>query len=193
MGKAEERARALAARRGLTAEERREKSAAICRALLRLPSLETADVILSYMAAWDEVNLSPLHEALWARGKTIAFPVSGRSGRMEAWVPAGPGAMVEGRFGIREPDTAQAKPVMPEEIGLALIPCLAFDGALTRLGHGAGYYDRYLARCSQAVRAAAAFEAQHLDRVTAEAHDRAMDLVVTESGIYRREEPVFTA
>ena len=191
MGKAEERALALAARRALTAVERREKSETICRTLLRLPVLETADVILSYMAAWDEVDLSSLHEVLWARGKTLAFPVSGRSGHMAAWAPSEPGAVTEGRFGIREPDTARAKPVAPEEIGLALIPCLAFDGALTRLGHGAGYYDRYLPRCTGAVLVAAAFEAQRLTHVTAEAHDRAMDIAVTESGIYRREEAGF--
>ena len=193
MGKAEERAQALAARRAMTADERREKSEAICRRLLQLPALETADVILSYMAAWDEADLSPLHEALRARGKTLAFPVSGPDGHMEAWTPAGPRAMVEGRFGIREPDTAQAKPVAAGEIDLALIPCLAFDRALTRLGHGAGYYDRYLERCNGAVLVAIAFEEQRLDRVTTEAHDRAMDLAVTESGVYRREEPAFTA
>ena len=193
MGKAEERAQALAARRALTADERREKSQAICRRLLQLPALETADVILSYMADRDEVDLSPLHEALWTQGKTLAFPVSGPAGHMEAWTPAGSGAMSKGRFGIWEPDTAQAKPVTPGEIGLALIPCVAFDRALTRLGHGAGYYDRYLERCDGAVLVAVAFEAQRLDRVTAEAHDRVMDIAVTENGVYRREEPAFTA
>ena len=185
MGKAEERAAALAARRSLTAEQRREKSTAICRALLNLPELQAARVVLSYMAVPDEADLSLLHEALYSQDMILAFPVTGPAGRMEAWAPEEPGAMKKGRYGIPEPDTASARPISPGEIQVALIPCVAFDRALMRLGHGTGYYDRYLPRCSKALLIAAAFEEQRLPCVTAQAHDRAMDLIVTDRELYR--------
>ena len=185
MGKAEERAAALAARRGLTAEERQRKSAAICRALLALPELGPARIILSYMAAPDEADLSGAHEAMLAAGKTLAFPVAGPEGHMEAWVPAGPGEMIKGRFGLLEPDRTSARQILPGRVEIVLVPCVAFDGALRRLGHGAGYYDRYLPGCSGALLVGLAFEEQRLPRVTAQAHDRAMDLIVTDGGIYR--------
>ena len=66
-----------------------------------------------------------------------------------------------------------------------LAPCVAFDGDCRRLGHGAGYYDRYLPRVSAPV-IAAAFECQRLARVETDARDRSMDAVVTEKTVYRR-------
>ena len=185
MGKTEERAAALAARRVLTAKERQIKSAAICRRLRALPELGRAQVLLSYMAAWDEADLSLLHEALLAEGKTLAFPVTGPEGRMEAWTPSGPGAMKKGRFGLLEPDRTRARQILPGQMDIVLVPCVAFDSACMRLGHGAGYYDRYLPGCSGALLIGLAFEEQRLPRVTAMAHDRAMDLIVTDGGIYR--------
>ncbi len=186
MGKAEERALALAARRGLSPAARQAASEAICRRLLTMPELGEAGLILSYLAAWDEADLAPLHRALRAQGKLLAFPVSGPAGRMEAWIPTGPEQLRRGAFGLREPDPALARPARPEELDLVLVPCVAFDAGLRRLGHGAGYYDRYLPRCREIPLLVPAFEVQRLPRVTAEAHDRTVDAVITERGIYRK-------
>ena len=45
---------------------------------------------------------------------------------------------------------------------------------------GAGYYDRFLPQCRNAVRILIAFEAQCLDRVCTEAFDLPVDAVITE-------------
>ena len=62
---------------------------------------------------------------------------------------------------------------------------MAFDSEGRRLGHGAGYYDRYLPRCEKALCLGVAFEAQRLERVATEAHDRTMDRIVTEKEIIK--------
>jgi 5-formyltetrahydrofolate cyclo-ligase len=80
--------------------------------------------------------------------------------------------------------SAASELVAPEEIDLVLVPCVAFDKNRNRLGHGAGYYDRYLPLCTRAKCIAVAFEAQRLPRVVTDAHDRRMDAVVTEKKIY---------
>ncbi len=93
-----------------------------------------------------------------------------------AWSPNSP--MMRGRFNIPVP--AEGKTVMPE---LLLIPCLACDSHLYRLGYGGGWYDRYLAsRKSRVLKAGICFADCLADSINPEPHDIPLDLVITEKG-----------
>ena len=183
MNKQSQRKLAAEARRSLTPQQRMAFSEAICRRLLQLPELREAGTVLSYMALPDEADLSAVHEELRRRGVRLLFPISRAGGVLEAWEPR---SWRSGPYGIREPDERDSRPASPEEIELVLAPCVAFDESCGRLGHGAGYYDRYLPRTSCPV-IAAAFEAQRLDAVICDGYDRRMDAVVTEQRVYRHE------
>ena len=78
------------------------------------------------------------------------------------------------------------------EIDLVIVPGVAFARqTLLRLGRGGGYYDRYLSSCP-ALRIALALESQLLDDILpAEAHDLAMDMLVSEKRIYLPPSPNF--
>ena len=179
MSKQEQRALALAQRRRLSSAERREKSAAICQALREL---ELESPVLSYMAMPEEPDLGALHESLAGRGIAVALPRCVGKGVMEARLPRGP--LRPGLYGIREPDPAASELLRPEEIRTVLVPCVAFDGRGNRLGHGAGYYDRFLPLCPQARLICVAFEAQRLALVETDAHDLQMHAAVTEAGFF---------
>ncbi len=176
--KTKQRRAALAARRAMTAAARASASAKICFRLLALPQLREAKTILSYRALDDEVDLGAVEGKLKAR---IAYPRCLGQGVMEARIPTGP--MKPGPYGIWEPDPAASLLLSPEEIDLILLPCVAFDRCGHRLGHGAGYYDRYLPRCDRAKTVLVAFAAQELERVATEEHDRNADILVTEREI----------
>lgn len=111
----------------------------------RLPEFRGARTILAYMDIPGEV---PTREFIdkWRGGKRIAIPlVAGDSLELYEYDPA---RLKEGYRGILEP-SADAVPVDPSEIDLALVPGEAFcrkDGRLWRLGRGKGFYDRLLAR-----------------------------------------------
>ena len=177
--KTKQRRAALAARRAMTAAARASASAKICFRLLALPQLHAAKTILSYRALDDEVDLGAVEGKLKAR---IAYPLCLGQGVMEARIPLGP--MKPGPYGIWEPDPEASLLLSPEEIDLVLLPCVAFDRCGHRLGHGAGYYDRFLRRhgCTTLC---LCHEALLTDEIPMDEHDVWMDCIVTEKGMYR--------
>ena len=70
-----------------------------------------------------------------------------------------------------------------------LVPLAAFDARGHRIGYGAGYYDRAIARLQAARRAprliGIAFDCQQVTRVPNEPHDVILPEILTESGLRR--------
>lgn len=182
MDKLSQRKRALSARSTLSEEKREKFSREICRKILELEELQKAEIIFSYVAMSQEADLEYAHGEMLKAGKKLAFPVSEKGGIMNAYIPE---KWRRGLYGIWEPDAESSRLCPPEEISLVFAPCVAFDSEGGRLGHGGGYYDRYLPQCKNARVAAIAFETQHLEKVVTDSRDRKMDIVITESRIYR--------
>lgn len=74
--------------------------------------------------------------------------------------------------------------------GLIIVPLVGFDGGLHRLGRGAGWYDRFLARQPDARKVGLGFESCKVDGLPVETHDVPLDMVVTEQAVYRGENRV---
>lgn len=168
----------LLARRGQGEEARREKSRRICAHMAAHPLFARAGTVLLYRAVRGEVDLA----ALAAAGKRLAYPRCLEGGAMEALVPWDSSAWRRGAYGIPEPDPERSDRLEPHELDLIVCPCVAFDDHFHRLGMGAGYYDRYLARCPETAAVAAAFAFQRAQRIPAAPWDRPMAAVFTEEG-----------
>lgn len=183
--KQEQRHQVLTRRRRMTAEQRRQADIAICQKMQTLPELQQVQIIMSYAAMSEEADLTSLHEWLWQKGKTVVFPVTDGDGVMHAVAATPESCWQTGAYGIREPIGEE---IAPSAIDLVIAPCVAFDDGCHRLGHGGGYYDRFLRRCPQAGCIVAAFESQHLDEVCTDSYDYTPQKVVTECRIYERGE-----
>lgn len=186
LNKAEQRKFVLDRRRSMTGAELSGKSSAICERLLALPQLQNAGLILSYMPTYDEADVGELNRRLAEAGKHVCYPVTAGGGLMSAYEPESPDAFAEKRYGILEPVIERSRRIEPAAIDAIILPCVAFDHQLRRLGHGAGYYDRYLPLCKKAVKIAAAFSLQELEEVICDSYDVPVDLVVTEEKIYKK-------
>lgn len=115
------------------------------------------------------------------QGAMAALPEvtgKGQSLRFSQWWPGAP--MKRGVYDIPVPDGAPA--VLPD---IAIVPMNACDGRGFRLGYGGGYFDRTLAAIEKRVIAVGVtYEACRVPSIFPQAHDIAMDFVVTERGIY---------
>lgn len=178
------RTAALAMRESLPPELRAEYSRAICRRLYEHHALSKAERVMLYAAAGTEPDLTVLAGLLSADGKRLYYPVCCAEGLMYAAAPDSPDAWRTGKYGIAEPDPEHSSLVSPEKLDAVIVPCVAFDAAQRRLGHGGGYYDRFLPLCTRAVKLAAAFEIQRAAAVPIDSFDVAMDAVATELRIY---------
>ena len=188
----------IAARDALSAEERDRLSKSIVSRILASPVFRQAKTILIYKGIRGEVRLEALEEAVSAgvaspseeavgadfAEKRLVYPLCISKTEMIALEPQGEDSWKDGYCGIREPVREKSVEIRPEEIDLVICPCTVFDEAGGRMGMGAGFYDRYLPRCTNAHIVAVAFEAQKADCVPMEPWDRPMELVFTEKAVY---------
>ncbi len=87
------------------------------------------------------------------------------------------------KYGIPEPEIKNI--VYPD---ILLIPLVAFDKNLNRLGYGGGYYDRLIEKLSKKkriIKVGLALSVQKVDKVPINAHDKKLDYIVTNKYIIR--------
>lgn len=177
--KAALRARIRAEMKSLSAEERRESDDAVFARFLALKRVERARVILLYRGVGAELDTKRLIAPLTASGKIVLLPRCMPERAMEARRVEADTALARHAYGLLEP--GEDCPLFAkEEIDLILVPGLAFDQAGFRLGQGGGYYDRYLEHY-QGGTVALCRDRFLLPAVPREAHDAAVDLVLTET------------
>jgi len=89
-----------------------------------------------------------------------------------------------GSRNILEPNPNQCNVVPIECIDIAIIPGVAFDEKGGRIGSGDGYYDRLIPKLPITTRKVAlTFEDQIVSQIQMEAHDRHVDIIITEKRI----------
>lgn len=173
----------IAARRALPEAQRAAANDALCRRIAATEAFRAARTILLYAAFGGEADLAGLAELARQQGKLTAYPVCGEEFSLTAAVPGCDGWEV-GRYGIRTPVLERSQLLQPEQLNLVLVPCTAFDAGCWRVGMGKGYYDRYLPRCTRAVKLGIAFEVQRVPHAAVDEYDQRLDAFITERGIY---------
>ena len=141
-------------------------------------------VIGGYYPTGSELDPRILMQDLERRGHSLALPVVVGDDQPLMFRQYAIGdALVEGAYGIPVPDEA-APQVVPDVL---LVPGVAFDSSLFRLGYGGGFYDRtivdLLAKRPRLDTIGLAFADQMVDTLPVESHDVPMAMVLTEAGL----------
>lgn len=177
------RARALPAPGSVA---RVEAGLAAAGSVASLPAFERAETIALFASIGREIATRPLFERARAADKRTLFPrivrdAHGPSAHIElapidAW-----DELVIGELGVPSP-LPGARTYTLDEVGLVVVPGLAFDAAGGRLGRGGGFYDRLLGRDPVPFTCGLAYAAQLVDEVPMAAWDVRVRAVATERG-----------
>lgn len=165
----------------LSKEYCREADEHIYKWVCAFSDFQNADTIFCFVGTETEIDTRPLLEEILRRGKRLGVPKCTGAGIMEVYEIHSLNDLESGSYGILEPKDGFVR-ILPEQIDLALVPCLSCNEAGWRLGYGGGFYDRYLERTS-AKRAVLCRNRLMRSDIPAEAFDLNMDVVITEKGI----------
>ena len=122
---------------------RAEASRSITKQVLDLPEWRNAETVMAYVSMAEEPDTKEIIRAALDEGKTLLLPRCVDRNTMVALPVSDPDTLEKGILGIPEPPAAECTEVPAPD--LILVPCMAAAPNGNRLGHGAGYYDRFLA------------------------------------------------
>jgi 5-formyltetrahydrofolate cyclo-ligase len=127
-----------------------------------------AGVIASFSSFREEINTQPLNLLLAQKGRLV-LPRVEKEHLVFYHVNHPDKELAPSQLGILEPIPSLCKAA--EKIDVILVPALAFDKELHRLGYGKGYYDRILTRTS-AFSIGIGFTEQLTELLPHDSHDR---------------------
>ena len=107
----------------------------------------------------------------------ISLPVIKKNFQMDFYKWSFSDPLKVNKYGIPEPETKNI--VYPD---ILLIPLVAFDGNLNRLGYGGGYYDRLIEKLSKIkniIKIGLALSVQKIDKVPVNIYDQKLDYILT--------------
>lgn len=144
MDKSQARAAARQRAAALSAADWKKLGRAMAEQLFRLPVWQLAPAVFCFASMDNEPDTHGILRAALDQGKRLALPRTQPGGRMAFFPLTDLDQLQPGRYGIAEPPTGS--PLCPGPTDLMLVPCVAAGRDGSRLGHGGGYYDRYLDR-----------------------------------------------
>ena len=136
-----------------------------------------------YYPIGSEVSTIELIEKLRKKKYIISLPALEKNFRMSfyEWTKNSP--LKINKLGIPEP--LKQKKITPS---ILIIPIVAFDANLNRLGYGGGFYDRFINKIEKSkklLKIGLALSCQKINKVPTNKFDKKMNYIFTENKIYK--------
>lgn len=175
-------------RNSMSENEVTTKSKIIIEKLMDTKEFKNADNIMIFLSFNNEVYTYNLIEKCIKLGKRVIVPYTVKD--TYEIIPTVLGNIEEDlkqtSYGYMEPKKEKLQPIDEKKIDLTVVPGLAFDKNMNRIGFGKGYYDRYLAKTRKdAKKIAVAYDYQVLEEIPSEVFDVKMDSIITDENTYK--------
>ena len=177
------RTEALHKRDSIPPNVRAELSRQIVDCAINWVNTNRANTVLTYLSMRSEVETDGLLDYLLTQNKIALAPVMDMKRRTLT-----PYRIVDAKkdlllhpYGMYQPNRETCSPFPVDQIDLILVPGAAFDPQGYRIGYGAGFYDRFLPRCPQAVWIGLAYDVQIVADTLPQTWDVSLHRILTES------------
>ena len=143
----------------------------------------TKKIIGGYYPVNFEVDDLVLLKKFEKKNFIISLPVIKKNFQMDFYKWSFSEPLKINKYGIPEPETKNI--VYPD---VMLVPLVAFDKDLNRLGYGGGYYDRLIKKISKIkkiTKIGLALSVQKIDKVPINTHDQKLDYIITNKYIVK--------
>lgn len=129
-----------------------------------------------------EANIMNLIKKLQKNNYLVCLPIIHKGHKMDFYEYKENEFFYVNNFGIPEP--LKSKKLLPNII---LIPIVAFDKNLNRIGYGGGFYDRFINKMKKKklIKIGLAFSCQKVNRIETNKFDKKLDFIITEKNVYK--------
>ena len=150
--------------------------------VLSMPAFQHAARIFIYVSVGNEPSTLWILKQALAAGRAVYVPKCLGQGKMVAARIYRFEDLSPGMLGIPEP-CDWSETCGPESLDLIIVPCVCAGRDGKRLGHGAGYYDRFLAGYAEKA-VCLCFEQLLTEEIPMEETDVRLSAVLTEEKLY---------
>ena len=152
----------------------------ICQRVIAEPSYQAAETVFCFVGTGGEPDTRRILRDALEAGKRVGVPLCISDGIMEVrQITDLDRDLRSGYFGILEPLPGQPR-IDAKDIDFAVLPCVTCDHQGNRLGHGKGYYDRFL-QGTDFPTCMICFEALVSEGIPMDAYDQRADSVITDA------------
>lgn len=137
----------------ISKDEKERKVKALKEKLFSLKEFKKAKCVMFYVSKHYEVDTHEMIDESIVMGKKVVVPITLKEEKMlkPSELKDREKELIKSHYGIHQPGEEHIRPVLLEEVNLMVVPGLAFDKNGHRLGHGGGYYDRFLEKAPPTV------------------------------------------
>ena len=150
--------------------------------LLKIDKLNFKSIGGYYPSNYEIDDLDIL-DLLEKKNFKVSLPIIKKDNQMNFYSWSRNDPLKINKFGIPEP--VSSKIFYPD---ILLVPLVAYDSSLNRLGYGGGYYDRYIEKIEKikkVTKIGLAFSFQKISSIPINQYDKKLDFIVTEKEILR--------
>lgn len=167
-------------RKSIPKDKKSELDLAVTKRFLNLTEYKNADTLYAFISKDIEVNTKAIIDDALKSGKKVAVPVTNPDDvSMEFYYINSYSDLIDGSYGIKEPDISKCVKAGEYESSIMAVPGLVFDKKGFRIGFGKGYYDRFISRY-KGVTAGICYSGFIKAELPFDKYDKAVTLIVTD-------------